>query len=147
MRFKYHTIITAEEAKAQLPKFRANKGFSLSQIEAHLRYLCITTSSAYPEGSSRIIYYNSEYCNALMRCLPTQSKIIVQTQLHSLSNQLGRSATAAELSAALNIYRHHIEIDIYLHGSTMNPDNQGHDKDIKPTKSWPEGSHLLGQLR
>ena len=74
-----------------------------------------------------------------MRCLPTQSKIIVQTQLHSLSNQLGRSATAAELSAALNIYRHHIEIDIYLHGSTMNPDNQGHDKDIKPTKSWPEG--------
>ncbi len=128
LRFKYHANITAREAKTHLLKFRAKKGLSLTHIEAHLRYLCITASSKYPKERLRTTNYNYEYCNALMRCLPTKSKIIVQTQLLSLSNQLGRSATAAELSAALNIYRHQIETDIYLHGSTNSPDNQGHEK-------------------
>ncbi len=108
LKLQYYARITSYKTKTQLPKLRASTGFSLAQIESHIRYPYTNARSPYPKGRSRTSYVNSEYCNALTRSLPTQGKIIIQTQLHSLSSQLDRSATAAKLSATLNSYRHTI---------------------------------------
>ncbi len=132
--------ITPDCAKTQLASFKANKGSTLASVEAHLMTLCNRASSAYPAGSSRTAYYNIEYCNTLANCLPPQSNIIVQTTKHSLSAKLGRAATGAELSKALNVHRQVIDADIKLHGATHNLKDRNQDSNFKPKKSWPKGS-------
>ncbi len=132
--------ITPENAKAQLANFKANKGSTLASVESHLMTLCNRASSIYPAGSSRTAYYNIEYCNTLANCLPPQSNIIVQTTKHSLSAKLGRAATGAELSKALNVHRQVIDADIKLHGATHNSKDRNQDSAFKPKKSWPKGS-------
>ena len=54
---------------------------------------------------------------ALIRSLPPTSSARVQSIYNSLSARLGRAATATELSKALNIDRHSIDLDIKQHGA------------------------------
>jgi hypothetical protein len=57
-----------------------------------------------------------EVVQALIRCLPPASSLLVQNTKAEKSARLGRSITAAELSRFLNIYRHTIDNDIKAHG-------------------------------
>jgi len=68
---------------------------------------------------------------AIIRSLPPQSSARVQSVYNTLSARLGRAATATELSKALNLDRHSIDIDIKLHGAERHQNSSTgtfHDK-------------------
>ena len=57
-------------------------------------------------------YYNLEACKAIFKSLPDHSKANVNNLYHQTSARLGRAATFAELSRAMNLYRSTIDQDI-----------------------------------
>lgn len=122
----YHNLLinfdkrmTPNEAKIKLSAFTIPKSSSLASAEAKIMLLATRAASALPEGPSRQDSYNIESCNALIRALPATSSSTVSNLYNQLSARLGRAATAAELSKALNIYRDTIDKDIRLNGSSI----------------------------
>ena len=65
-----------------------------------------------PAGESCNQLNEMEIIQALIRCLPQRRSTLVQNKYSSLSAKLGRAATANELSRALNLIRHSIDLDI-----------------------------------
>jgi hypothetical protein len=70
-----------------------------------------------PEGPSRTAYYNLEACNTIIRALPPISSSNVNNLYNQTSARLGRAATFAELSKAMNLYRVSIDNDIKTNGA------------------------------
>ena len=132
--------ITPEEAKVQLINFKASKNSTLAKIEAHLMTLCNRASTALPPGEARLAFYNLEFCNTLINCLPSQSNITVKTQYCVLSAKLKRAATASELSKSLNVHRDAIDNDLKMHGSTSTGPKMSKRQTSTRTKSWTKAS-------
>ena len=120
----YHNLLVTfdkrmspEEAKQQLTNFKIPKSSSLAKAEAQIMILASRAASKLPEGQSRIDNYNLESINALIRALPRASSTRVNNEYTQLSAKLGRTATAAELSRKLNVFRDTIDQDIKEHGA------------------------------
>jgi ribosomal protein L21E len=79
--------------------------------------LASRAASQMPEGSSRVAYYNLEACNTIIRALPPLSSANVNNLYNQVSARLGRAATFAELSRAMNLYRVSIDSDIKANGA------------------------------
>jgi len=109
--------IQPEEARKQLYSYKAPKSSNFSDVEAHIMQLANRATDSMPPGPSKRDAYQMEYINGLIRCLPIQSSILVQNTNNMLSSRLGRAAHASELSKALNLYRHSLDLDIKTHGS------------------------------
>jgi len=114
----FDTRVTAEDARSQLNRYRVEKSSTLAKAESHIMLLAGRVASALPEGPSRTAYYNLEAANALIRALPSSSSTVVNNLYNQISARLGRAATFAELSRALNLYRVGIDRDIKQAGST-----------------------------
>ena len=112
----YDKRVTSETAKQTLIKYKAPKTSTLAQVEAHIMTLATRIASAAPAGDSRTSTYNMEAVQALIRALPTYSSSQVQNLYNTISAKFKRLATMAELSKALNVYRHTIDIDIKNNG-------------------------------
>ena len=132
--------ITPEEAKVQLINFKASKNSTLAKIEAHLMTLCNRASTALPAGEARLAFYNLEFCNTLINCLPSQSNITVKTQYCILSAKLKRAATASELSKSLNVHRDAIDNDLKMHGSSSAGPRMSRTRPANNTETWSTAS-------
>jgi hypothetical protein len=120
----YHNLLinfdkrlSAEEAKQQLLSYKISKNSTLAKAESSIMLLASRAASQMPEGSSRIAYYNLEACNTIIRALPPLSSSNVNNLYNQLSARLGRAATFAELSRAMNLYRVSIDSDIKANGA------------------------------
>jgi hypothetical protein len=109
--------LTAESAKELLFNYRAPRSLSLKEVETNIMLWVSRAATLLPAGSSRIAYYNMEIIQTLIRSLPPSSSARVQSVFNTLSARLGRAAQATELSRALNIDRHSIDLDIKRNGA------------------------------
>jgi len=130
--------ITPEEAKHQLYNLRLSKSTNLAKAEAQIMLLASRVASQLPEGPSRVQYYNLEACNGLIRALPPSSSANVNNLFNKISARLGRVATFAELSRAMNILRSTIDKDIKLNGS----ESQFRGKNAAGTKNVPRKKYV-----
>ena len=119
----YHNLLVnfdkrlaPEDAKTQLNTYKIPKSHSLAKAESQIMVLAGRIASALPEGPSRAAYYNLEACNAIIRALPPTSSSNINNLYNQLSARLGRAATFAELSRAMNLYRVTIDKDIRQNG-------------------------------
>lgn len=112
----YDKRIEPEEARAKLHSYKAPKSANLAEIEVHIQELAGLTTSALPEGTARNTAYNYEQVQALIKCLPPQSSIMVRNLYNQLSTKLKKPAQAGQLSRLLNNYRYTIDQDIKQHG-------------------------------
>ena len=108
--------ISPEECKQQLFVYKAPKTSNLARVESHIMSLAHRASTLIPAGESRNQLKDMEIIQALIRCLPQHSSTLVQNTYSSLSARLERGATANELSRALNLIRHSIDLDIRQNG-------------------------------
>jgi hypothetical protein len=111
-----------------LAAYRVPKNSDLAKAEATIQGLAARVASLIPAGPSRTASYNNEIIQGLIRSLPPQSSILVQTQYTEKSAKFSRAITAAELSRFLNIYRHSIDSDIRANGA----DNRSFEKRYQP---------------
>lgn len=107
---------TAEESKQRLSTYKAFKTSNLAKVIADIMNLAGRASTIYPVGPSRQAFYNIEGVNILIKCLPTASSHTANNTFHSLTADLGRAATLTELSKALAVFRHTIDLDIKQNG-------------------------------
>ena len=119
----YHNLLVnfdkrlaPEDAKSQLNTYKVPKSHTLAKAESQIMVLAGRIASALPEGPSRAAYYNLEACNAIIRALPPASSSNVNNLYNQISARLGRAATFAELSRAMNLYRVTIDKDIRQNG-------------------------------
>ena len=112
--------MTPEASKELLFAYRAPKNMSLKEVETNIMLWVSRASTSLPSGPSRIAYYNMEIIQTLIRSLPPISSAKVQSVFNTLSARLGRAALATELSRALNIDRHAIDVDIRQNGVDKN---------------------------
>lgn len=120
----YHNLLinfdkrlSPEEAKQQLIAIKISKDMNLAKAESKIMLLASRASSQMPEGPSRTAYYNLEACNNIIRALPSISSANVNNIYNQISARLGRAATFAELSQAMNLYRVSIDNDIKINGA------------------------------
>jgi hypothetical protein len=120
----YHNLLinfdkrlSAEEAKQQLLSYKISRNSTLAKAESSIMLLASRAASQMPEGSSRVAYYNLEACNTIIRALPPLSSANVNNLYNQVSARLGRAATFAELSRAMNLYRVSIDSDIKANGA------------------------------
>ena len=109
--------ITPEEARQQLNVFKAPKNANLAKVIANIMLLEGRAITSLPQGPAREAPYNMEIIQTLIRCLPTNSSILVQNMYNQLSARLVRAAKADELSRALHTVRHSIDLDIKNNGA------------------------------
>jgi hypothetical protein len=109
--------ISPEEAKQQLLAYKVPKTCTLAKAESNIMLLASRAASQMPEGISRTNYYNMEACNTIIRALPPVSSASVNNLYNQISARLGRAATFAELSKAMNLYRVTIDRDIKNNGT------------------------------
>jgi len=117
---RYDKRLQPEEARIRLHAYKIPKNKTLAEAETHIHELATRATSALPEGPPRAIACNYEEVQALLRALPAQSATLVRNLYSNLSNKLGESATASDLSRLLNTYRHSIDEDIRQHGQGNN---------------------------
>jgi hypothetical protein len=143
---RFDKRLTADEAKEQLITYRIPKTSNLASAEGHIMILASRAASSMPtESQSRINYYNHEACNTLIRALPPTSSSQVNNLYNQISARLGRAATFAELSRALNIMRTSIDKDIKQHGA----ENQYRNKKLlqmKPMAMVPKRKYVAYSL-
>ena len=108
--------MTPEAAKRLLFSYKAPKNSDLREVEGTLSHLASRAATMYNKGASRSAFYNVEFVQALIRCLPPLSSGIVQTEFNKMNARLKRTALATELTKVLNIHRHVIDADIRQHG-------------------------------
>ena len=108
--------LTLKSAKELLLNYRAPKSLSLKEVETNIMLWVSRAATLLPAGNSRIAYYNMEIIQTLIRSLPQNSSARVQSVFNTLSARMGRAAKATELSRALNIDRHSIDMDIKSNG-------------------------------
>jgi len=120
----YHNLLTnfdkrmtPQTAQELLFNYKAPKSTSLRDVETNLMLWASRAATSLPEGPARKAFYNMQIIQALVRSLPPQSSARVQSVYNTLSARLGRTATATELSKALNLDRHSIDTDIKQHGT------------------------------
>ena len=106
-----------ETARNALFTYVATKDKTLAQIESEVMALAYRACDIYPPGDSRMMARDFEYCNTLMRCLPTKSSELVRREHGDLSTMLSRAPTATELSRSLHNLRHMIDRDIKQNGA------------------------------
>jgi hypothetical protein len=123
--------LTPESAKELLFNYRAPKSLSLKEVETNIMLWVSRAATTLPAGPSRVAYYNMEIVQTLIRSLPAQSSARVQSVFNTLSARLGRAAQATELSRALNIDRHSIDLDIRRNGADRNQ-RSGLERSSKP---------------
>jgi len=123
----YHSLLmhfdkrmTPQSAKELLFNYKAPKNLTLRDVETNIMLWVSRAATIFPAGPSRVAYYNLETVEALIRCLPPTSSARVQSVYNTLSARLGRAALATELSRALNIERHAIDLDIKHNGVDRN---------------------------
>ena len=123
----YHSLLmhfdkrmTPQSAKEILFNYKAPKNLTLRDVETNIMLWVSRAATIFPAGPSRTAYYNLEIIEALIRCLPPFSSARVQSVYNTLSARLGRAALATELSRALNLDRHAIDLDIKQHGAERN---------------------------
>jgi hypothetical protein len=94
------------------------KNSTLAKAESSSMPLTIRARAAsqMPEGSNRIAYYKLEACNTIIRAIPPLSSSNVSKICNQFSARLGKAATFAELSRAMNLYRVSIDNDIKSKG-------------------------------
>jgi len=124
----YDKRMQPEEARDRLAAYRVPKTADLAKAEATIQGLAARVASIIPAGPTRTASYNNEVIQGLIRSLPPQSSILVQTQYTEKSAKSKRAITAAELSRFLNIYRHSIDSDIKANGV----DNRTFEKRYQP---------------
>ena len=119
----YHNLIinfdkrlSPHYAKSQLYAYKVPKAITLAKAESQIMSLASRTASVLPEGPSRTAIYNLEAYNAIIRALPAHSSSTVHNLYNQISARLGRTATFAELSRVLNLYRSTIDQDIKQNG-------------------------------
>ena len=126
----FDTRITPEHAKELLFNYKAPKDATLRDVEMNISQWASRAATLISKGPSRVAYYNMEYVQNLIRCLPPISSGMVQSTYTALSTRLKRAAYATELSRALNINRHVIDSDIRTNGGEPNK-KQMHKKNSK----------------
>jgi hypothetical protein len=132
----FDTRVSAEDSRTRLLTYKASKYSTLAKTEADIMTLSGRAATTMPSGPSRHAIYNLEAVNALIRCLPTNSSNTASNVFHSLSAELGRAASFTELSRALNIYRHTVDIDIKQHGiETGSRQQKGFAPGAKPSNT------------
>lgn len=121
----YHNLLinfdkrlSAEDAKQQLLSYKITKNSTLAKAESAIMLLASRAASQMPEGESRTAYYNLEACNTIIRSLPPLSSANINNLYNQISARLGRAATFAELSRAMNLYRTTIDSDIKTNGAS-----------------------------
>jgi hypothetical protein len=119
----YHNLLvnfdrrlSPNEAKNQLQSYKVSKNTSLAAAESKIMLLAGRAAALYPEGPSSTSIYNMESCNTMINSLPRSSQAMVSNLFYQISARLGRAATFAELSKAMNLYRPTIDEDIRSHG-------------------------------
>jgi len=112
----YDKRMEPEEARVKLHAYKAPKSANLAEVEVHIQELAGLTTSALPEGTARNTAYNYEQVQALIKCLPPQSSVMVRNLYNQLSTRLKKPAQAGQLSRLLNNYRYTIDQDIKAHG-------------------------------
>jgi hypothetical protein len=128
--------ISPEEAKQQLLSLKISKDLTLAKAEAKIMLLASRAASQMPEGPSRTAYYNLEACNTIIRALPPISSSNVNNLYNQTSARLGRAATFAELSKAMNLYRVSIDNDIKTNGAAAQYRNNKRMPEINFKKSY-----------
>ena len=127
---------TAEESKQRLSTYKAYKTSNLAKVIADVMNLAGRAATIYPIGPSRQAFYNIEGVNTLIRCLPTASSHTANNIFHSLTADLNRAATLTELSKALAVFRHTIDLDLKQHG---------HDNGQKGNKGFGQFAKQKGK--
>ena len=120
----YDKRMEPEEARVKLHSYKAPKSANLAEVEVHIQELAGLTTSALPEGTARNTAYNYEQVQALIKCLPPQSSIMVRNLYNQLSTRLKKPAQAGQLSRLLNNYRYTIDQDIKAHGGGSGEDKR-----------------------
>ena len=114
---RFDTRTDPETARVQLFNYMATKDKTLAQVESDIMSLSYRSSAIYPPGESRTMAQNFEFCNTLMRCLPTKSSELVRKAHGEISTLIHRSPTSTELSRSLHNLRHIIDKDIRSNGA------------------------------
>jgi hypothetical protein len=135
--------LTPESAKELLFNYKAPKSLSLKDVETNIMLWVSRAATTLPAGPSRVAYYNMEIVQTLIRSLPPHSSARVQSVFNTLSARLGRAATATELSRALNIDRHSIDLDIQRNGADRNQRIQRSLGSNKPKKTRSGATYTL----
>ena len=112
----YDKRIEPEEARIKLYAYKAPKSATLADVEIRIQELASLATSTLPAGAPRNVAYDYEQVQALIRCLPPQSSMLVRNQYDQFSAERGRPAKAGELSRLLNMYRYTIDQDLKAHG-------------------------------
>jgi len=120
----YHNLLlnfdkrqNPEDARQQLSSYKISKNSSLGHAQSKIMLLAGRAADAYPQGESRITYYNMEAINALIRALPPNSSQQASNLYHSLTTRLGKACTYSHLIRSLNAFRTTIDRDIRQSGA------------------------------
>ena len=109
--------VSAEECKKQLLEYKAPKNSNLAKVEAHIMELAHRATAEIPHGPSRNHVKDLETISALIRCLPINSAMKVQSLYNTMNARRNRTVSAQELSLALHAMRHAIDRDIKDNGA------------------------------
>lgn len=150
---RFDNRIDPETARNDLFKYVATRDKTLAQVEGEVMALAYRACDIYPPGDSRTMARDFEFCNTLMRCLPSKSSELVRREHGELSTMLPKAPTATELSRGLHNLRHIIDKDIKQNGAdpsrpsrsrfqkgkgTQRPyANYGIDHSVTPSRSRP----------
>jgi len=115
----YDKRMEPEEARIKLYAYKAPKSATLADVEIRIQELASLATSTLPAGPPRNVAYDYEQVQALIRCLPPQSSMLVRNQYDQFSVERGRPAKAGELSRLLNTYRYTIDQDLKAHGENL----------------------------
>ena len=137
----YDKRMEPEEARTRLHSYKAPKSANLAEVEVHIQELAGLTTSALPEGTARNTAYNYEQVQALIKCLPPQSSIMVRNLYNQLSTRLKKPAQAGQLSRLLNNYRYTIDQDIKTHGGSGNGEDRRY-----PHSRFTSGQKAAGKF-
>ena len=122
----YDTRISSANARKILASYKAPRNHTLTKVQSYILEVASRVASQIPPGPSRTAMFNLEANSALVRCLPSNSSILVTNITNTLTAKLQRLPSYVELTKSLTKY-----------GDTINSDLERNG--VMPTRSNAKG--------
>ena len=119
----FDTRLSSSNARKVLTAYKANRTSSLTKVQSYILEVASRIASALPAGQSRTSMFNLEANSALVRCLPSNSSVLVNNIINGLTAKLQRHPTFIEVTKCLSKYSDTIDSDIEKNGAIPNRGN------------------------
>lgn len=112
----FDTRLSSSSARKILSSYKASRNTNLTKVQSYILEIASRIASALPAGPSRTGMFNLEANSALVRCLPSNSSVLVNNIINNLTAKLQRHPSFIEVTKCISKYSDTINSDIEKFG-------------------------------